>query len=161
MRDWLTNPLTYVLALAVGGALVKGLFWLRDVHNAKQGWGAVVDEIRADIKNILLRLPSTPAPVESGSPLQLTDFGRKMATAMDASAWATTLAPSLREGLAGKRAFEIDEFSRKYVQEKMSHDERVSMCMYEMGVERDSALRVLHVVLRDELIRVLGLSKGG
>ena len=43
----------------------------------------------------------------------------------------------------------------------MSHDERVSMCMYEMGVERDSALRVLHVVLRDELIRVLGLSKGG
>ena len=30
-----------------------------------------------------------------------------------------------------------------------------------MGVERDSALRVLHVVLRDELISVLGLSKGG
>ena len=158
MREWLTNPLTYVLALAVGTALVKGLFWLRDVHNAKQGWGAIVDEIRKDIKDILLRLPPTPASVTSGSPLRLTDFGRKMAVNMDAQAWATDLAPTLREDLAGKRAFEVDEFSRKYVHEHMQHAERVSKCMYQIDVDRDGALRVLQVVLRDALIDALGIA---
>ncbi len=154
MMEWLNNPATYLAAVAVGAAVVKALFWLRDVHNAKEGWGAVVGEIRADIKNILLRLPPTPVPVESGSPLQLTDFGREMAKSMDASSWAEDLAPSLQGDLAGKRAFEVDEFSRKYVHEKMRHDERVSKCMYEMGVDRDDALKVLHVVLRDELLRI-------
>ena len=68
------------------------------------------------------------------------------------------VAPAHHAELAGKRAFEIDEFSRKYVHEHMRHDARVSKCIYEMGVERDNALRELHVVLRDRLITALGIS---
>ena len=160
MRDWLTNPLTYVLAFAAGGAIVTGLFWLRQVHRAQQGWGEVVGEIRKDIKDILLRLPPTPAPVTSGSPLQLTDFGRQMAMSMDAHSWAAALAPCLREDLGGKRAFEVDEFSRQLVHANMRHDERVLRCIYEMGVDRDDSLRVLQVVLRNALISDLEISKG-
>ena len=158
MGEWLNNPLTYVLALAVGGLIVRGLFWLRDVHNAKEGWGAIVTEIRADIKEIFKRLPPLPAPVSASSPLTLTltEFGRKMSESMDATTWARAVAPSLQEDVAGKRAFEIDAFSRDYVGERMTRDDRVAKCMYEMGVERDAALRVLQVVLRDELLKVTG-----
>ena len=156
MSEWLNNPLTYVLALAVGGLIIRGLFWLRDVHNAKEGWGAIVTEIRADIKEIFKRLPPLPAPVSASSPLKLTEFGRKMSESMDATAWARALAPTLQGNIAGKRAFEIDAFSRDYVREHMDRDERVAKCMDEMGVERDAALRVLQVVLRDELLKVAG-----
>ena len=75
---------------------------------------------------------------------------------MEASTWAAGIAPSLfeRERLSDREEFEIDAFSRRYVRENMSEDARVSRCMYELGVGRDDALRVLHVVLRDELIRL-------
>ena len=115
-------------------------------------------EIRADIKRIFERLPAVPAGVKTGSPLTLTDFGEKMSASMNAATWAAELAPTLREALVGKRAFEIDAFSRTYVYEHMKHDERVAKCMYEMGVERDNALRVLAVVLRDQLMATLGVS---
>lgn len=81
-----------------------------------------------------------------------------MSKNMDAAAWAEELAPTLQADFVGRRAFEVDAFSRKYVQERMREDSRVAKCMYEMGVERDHALNVLHVVLRDRLIAALGIS---
>ena len=160
------NPLWIIVIVAVGGALIKGLFWLRDVHTAKDGWTrftteqfpAFAKEIRGRIDQIFERLPPTPAGVAPGSPLRLTGFGEEMSANMNAQDWAAELAPTLQADLVGKRAFEIDEFSRKYVYEKMRHDPRVSKCMYEMGVERENALRVLYVVLRDQLIATLGVS---
>lgn len=50
----------------------------------------------------------------------------------------------------------IDAFSRDYVLEHMDRDDRVAKCMYEMGVDRDAALRVLQVVLWDELLKITG-----
>ena len=32
------NPLWIIVIVAVSGALIKGLFWLRDVHTAKDRW---------------------------------------------------------------------------------------------------------------------------
>ena len=80
MGQWLNNPLTYVLALAVGDLIVRGLFWLRDVHNAKEGWEAV----------LLLIQPS----VTSGSPLKLTATGERMAESIQARQWAAQ--PAIR-----------------------------------------------------------------
>ena len=109
--------------------------------------------MRDDIKQIFLRLP--PVPVVASSPLQLTDYGEKMADFMRAKPWVSDLAPSLRTEVAGKRAFEVDEFSRNYVQTRLEDDlkERVAACVYEFGVDRDNVLKVLQVVLREELLR--------
>lgn len=115
-------------------------------------------EIREKLDEVFRRLPVSPAGVKTGSPLTLTDFGKTMSANMDAATWAAELAPTLQAELVGKRAFQIDAFSRKYVYEHMRHDERVAKCMYEMGVERDNALQVLGVVLRDQLIALLGVS---
>ena len=78
-----------------------------------------------------------------------------MADFMKAKPWASDLAPSLRAEVAGKRAFEVDEFRRSFVHLRLNDDlkERVAACAYEFGVDRDDVLKVLQVVLRDELLR--------
>ena len=157
MGDWLVTNWRLVLAvLAVASAIFAAGRWVGKVDAAVKQFNEFAKEIRAQLKDIFLRLPATPAPVSSSSPLQLTDFGRKMAEFMDASSWARETVPSLRENVAGKLAFEIDVFSRDYVREHMDRDDRVAKCMYEMGVDRDAALRVLQVVLRDELLKITG-----
>ena len=111
-------------------------------------------EIRDDIKKIFLRLP--PVPVASSSPLKLTDFGEKIAKEFEAREWATGLTPTLAHEVEGKRAFEIDEFSEKFVGTRLGKDweERVAGCAYDFGIKRDDVRAVLRVVLRDELIRL-------
>ena len=76
---------------------------------------------------------------------------------MKAKPWASALAPPLRAEVAGKRAFEVDEFSREFVQVRAEDDlkERFAACGYEFGVDRDDVLKVLQVLLREELLRHL------
>ena len=174
MADWLNTPLLVIAVLAVAGTLwgIVLFIWKVALRTAKLDAGerdfrtfaqeirGKIEKIEGHVVQIFLRLPPTPAGVKSGSPFQLTDFGKEMARNMGAQDWAAEVAPNHQAELAGKRAFEIDEFSRKYVHEKMRRDERVSKCMYRMGVERDNALSVLQVVLRDQLIAVLGYLAG-
>ena len=148
------NPLWILVALAVGTAIVKGLFWLRDVHTAKQGWADVTEEIRKDIKRIFHLLRS---PVSGDSPLRLNTFGRDIAAKFGvggAEAWAAHLAPSLEPAVAGMADFEIDGFADKYVRGELdAQTERsIAKCAYEVGADRDVVLLVLRVVLRDALL---------
>ncbi len=160
MADWLSTPLIVTASLAVIFAVVKVIRWTATVDLGLDRFSGFakevrddIKEVRDDIKQIFLRLP--PVSVVGSSPLQLTDFGERMADFMNAKPWASDLAPSLRAEVAGKRAFEVDEFSRNYVQRDLSDDlkERVAACAYEFGVDRDNALKVLQVVLRNELLR--------
>ena len=153
MADWLSTPLIVTASLAVIIAAVKVIRWTATVDLRLDQFTAFAKEVRDDIKQIFLRLP--PVPVVSSSPLQLTDFGARMADFMKAKPWASDLAPSLRAEVVGKRAFEVDEFSRSFVYLRLNDDlkERVAACAYEFGVDRDDVLKVLRVVLRDELLR--------
>ena len=167
MADWLSTPLIVTASLAVILAAVKFIRWTatvdskldqfsdfagevqQDIREVRQD----LKEVRQDITQIFLRLP--PPPVAGDSPLQLTDFGRKMADFMKVKSWTADVAPALRDEVAGKRPFEVDEFSRSYVQGRLQDDmkESVAACAYEFGVERDAVLKVLQVALRNELLR--------
>ena len=153
MADWLNTPLIVTASPAVIYAVVKVIRWTATVDLKLNQFTDFAKEVRDDIKQIFLRLP--PVPVAGSSPLRLTDFGEKMADFMRAKPWASDLAPSLQAEVAGKRPFEVDEFSRGYVQSRLNDElkERVAACAYEFGVDRDAVLRVLQVVLRDELLR--------
>lgn len=148
------NPLWILVALTVLGLAVKGLFWLRDVHNMKEGWQTFAKEIRDDIKKILERIPP-PTTLESASPLRLSEIGEKISKSMNAAAWATRVAPSLASDVAGKQPFEIDQFSDKYVETRLDVDDTawVAKQAYEAGVTPAAVRAVLRVVLRDELLR--------
>lgn len=58
MEEWVGNPLTWVLALAVAGALIRTGMWIGAVNADRHSFKASLEEIRKDIKKILKRLPS-------------------------------------------------------------------------------------------------------
>lgn len=160
MVDWLSTPLIVTASLAVILAAVKFIRWTATVDSKLDQFSDFAKEVRQDLrevrqdlKQIFLRLP--PPPVAGDSPLQLTDFGRKMADFMKVKSWTADVAPALRDEVAGKRPFEVDDFSRSYVQGRLQDDmkESVAACAYEFGVERDAVLKVLQVALRNELLR--------
>lgn len=160
MVDWLSTPLIVTASLAVILAAVKFIRWTATVDSKLEQFSDFarevrqdLREVRQDLKQIFLRLP--PPPVAGDSPLQLTDFGRKMADFMKVKSWTADVAPSLRNEVVGKRPFEVDDFSRSYVQGRLQDDmkESVAACAYEFGVERDAVLKVLQVALRNELLR--------
>ncbi len=108
-------------------------------------------ELRGDIKAILMRLPS--APVSTESPLRLTDFGDKLSAHMEAESWAAEIAVDLAPNVQGYEDYQVDQVARDYVSGQLSAEMgiRVDRCAYEFGIEREGALSVLRVVLRDAL----------
>ena len=160
----INNPLWILVTIAVGGALVKGLFWLRDVHTAKESWArftaetfpAFAKEIRGRIDQIIERIPP-PKTLASASPLRLSPLGEKVAESLNAGDWASRVAPGLTAAVAGMEPFEIDRFSENYVETELGEqfEKRVAACAYDFGITRSAVLGALRVVLRDELIRII------
>ncbi len=145
-------PLWITIGLAVVGAVWGVAAWVTKVNEARKGWRDVATEIRKDIKQIFLRLPP-PQTTGSGSPVQLTEFGEKVAAKLEASAWATERAPHLWQKVEGFKPFEVDEFCENYVQNNLdtATRERVAQRAYEFGIKREHVLNVLRVVLREAL----------
>ncbi len=171
MGDWLNTPLIVIAALAAGSALV-GVFvfvwkvsrWTSNVdgtlaslkENAERDRAAfttVAKEVREDIKRILLYL-SPRSPIESSSPYRLSEFGEEIAAKLNARGWATQLAPPLLREVENLEPFEVNDFTWEYVANRLSAEWRrhVSVCAYEMGIERAHVEAVLAIVLRDELL---------
>ena len=153
MPEWLSkllsNPLTWTAILGV----LAGLIYWKGKVDAKLGslddW---MTEIRGDIKRILERLP--PRTVTANSPLRLTDFGGKIATAFGAEQWVRDVARPLATPLVDKEPFEIDDFCQDYVDNMLDQDDntRVESLAYKYGIESKDVLQVLRVVLRDEIL---------
>ena len=162
MTDWLNTSVIVVAVLAVGALVWKIVYRVAKVDLAAKDFGAFTEktfpafakEIRDDIKQILLRLPP-PTPIENGSPARLNEYGRKMAAFLRAEEWAAGIAATAVREVVNKRPFEIEEFSRRYVESNLDPkiEERVAACAYEFGTERDRVKPVLWVVLRDELMQ--------
>ena len=155
MSEWLSTPAGVSATVALLSALGGLIYWMGKVQEHKGAVTVFMKEIRDDIKKIFDRLPGTPNPVSGASPLRLTDFGEKIAKSMNAKAWAEQMAPALSDEVRGKASFEIDEVAQNYVNNKLDEDwnRRVSESAYEFGTSRDGILRVLQVLLRNELIK--------
>ena len=91
MADWLNTPVVIIAAPAVAGVVWNIARWVVKVDLSTKDWARFTEkgfpefakEIREDVKQILLRLPA-PSPVASASPVQLTEFGRKIAAWVEA-----------------------------------------------------------------------------
>ena len=155
---WVT-PATLVV-IAVLGGLAKLIHWMGKVEEHRKGADehrkTVSDfmaEIRGDIKQILGRLSPS---MEGASPLRLTPFGEKMSEWLKAKAWAASPAPSLRTRVEGMQPAKIDLFCREYVRGIELGDDweqRVIDCAYEFGTDSSAVHDVLHIELRDALLK--------
>ena len=131
--------------------------FMQEVGEHRKTVTSFMKEIRDKVDRIFERLP--PVPVAGMSPRRLTDFGEKISASIAAKAWAADLAPKLRSRVEGKAPFEVDRFSHEYVHGDEIGPEwarRVAACAYEFGTDAAGVLDVLQVVLRDELLALLG-----
>ena len=161
MEKLFTNPVTYLVILALIGTVWKIARWTQKIDQGHVDFREFVKEIKDDIKeirghilDIFNRLP--PVPTAGKSPLQLTDFGEKIAARLEAYQWGKRIAPTLLTKVKGKQPFEIDEFSNAYVNDCLDEQwhRLVAEGAYEFGIDRDGVLSVLRVILRDELLRL-------
>ena len=157
---WVADNATAVVigSLAVLSGLWKSVTWVFKIDRGEKDFRDFVQEIRADIKDILKAVQPTTKP---GSPLTLTELGLKVADALGADAWASDLAPRLLDQVQDRRPHEIDDFCRSHVESDLTEEMRnlVSKNAYDFGITQDSVRAVLHVVLRDELLRITGQSE--
>lgn len=156
-ESWLSTPAIVIAVLAVLGLLWKAAHWKGSVDSDLPYLKSMMEEIRNDIKKIFQALP-VPTAV-SKSPMQLTDFGRQIATRLEVWEWAAREAESVLDDrtLADLPAFEIEAFCESYV-EKQYHEgglvrDKVHRAIYEFGIERGRALPVLRIPLREALLK--------
>ena len=152
MSDWLNTPVTVVALLAVLTVFWTMARWTGMVDSGIRELKDGQKELRDDVKTILARLPSKV--IESGSPIRLTDLGVEVATALKAETWASDAATRLEEQVAGKRDFEIEQFSREYTRTRLGDEwrDRISACAYSFGLDPSEVESVLGVKLRDALL---------
>ena len=146
-----------VLLIAIVTGLMKFATWKggvdqqnKEINNTLRDFMA---EIRDDIKTILGRLPSPS--VTGGSPLRLTKLGEEISRTLEISEWANITAEELRDHIADKSAYEIQEFCFNYVRKftpDAEQDAKIKDCAFENGIDIQGVLDVLAVELRDRLL---------
>lgn len=145
-----------VAALALAGAIFGAGKWVGAVNSDRASFKEFMAEVRDDIKEILQRLPART--VTGGSPLRLTDLGRKISEHLGAAAIARDLADEFRDRVAGKPEHEIQEtcfdfIENRYVPAK-DVDALIRASAYENGIEREQVLRVIAIEMRDRLLQL-------
>ena len=155
--EWITDTLTWIIlgvAVAVVVASVRIGMWVGTVNTDRRSFNEFMTELRADIKEILLR--TKPTPVAGSSPLRLTDLGEKIAKRLDANKIVERIILEVQDRAKGKSAYEIQELSSKFfLNDYLPEEEEESLiqeCAFENGIDREQVLRVLVVVLRDRLL---------
>ena len=161
MAEWLASPAGTTVIVAIAGGLLWLANWIGKMQEQKSEVAKFVTELRAHtpqilerMQQILERLPR--ATVTPSSPLRLTEYGKKIAGHLNAKVWAQERArdEELLRQVRGLEEHEIDEFVDLRAGRLLTAQMQASIapCAYQFGVTRDDVLRILKVVLRDELI---------
>lgn len=146
---WVVAGLTVTLVFA----LFRAARWSASTDSRLDTLEGLVKEIREDIKKIFNALPAQT--VKGRSPVQLTEFGEKISTAVSARGWAADHAPNLVAEASGKPEFELFEICVRYVAKQIEDDDfsrMVRAAAYEHGTEPEQIRKVYEVELRDQLL---------
>ena len=140
-----------------------GVDGLLEVTKDFPDWKSRVDrklsEIQTKVDRILEKLREQPQSriIRPFSPLSLTELGRDVAEAIDASTWAKQTALELRAKTSDMSPYEVQEYCIRYClfeyTPTKSHLEKLEQCAFEKGVQMDGVLQVLGIVLRDEMLQ--------
>jgi len=157
MPEWAAaTPWWVALGLLIAFVTAVWQFarWTGRVDTKLDDLGKAVAEIREAITKLLQGQSSKT--VSSGSPLQLTDLGKRISADLGIPSIAASLAHELRERVSGKPAYDIQELSFAFIRDEYrpgaEMDARIKQCAYENGIDRDGVLDVLAIELRDRLM---------
>ena len=168
MPDWVTFAGLVTLLVAFIAAVAKISRWSGQVDadrkNLKESAATdrstlkeFMEEIRSDIKKILLALPP-PRTAARARPAQLTEFGQEVAARVDAHAWAVRESQSILADatLIEMEPYQIEAFCGRHVTDQSRKQapvqEKVQRAIYEFGIDMERALPVLRIPLRNALL---------
>ena len=130
----------------------------KDMNQSRQDMNQFrqdMTEIREKLYGILERLPLPPG-VAPGSPIRLTDFGKKVSASLSIGEWAADHAERLRNDASGKREFEIFEMCVEHASGQFDEDSKFQRTIregaYEQSMELGNVKRICAVELRDALL---------
>ena len=166
MAEWTNNP--WIIAgvsiglLALLYAIGRGLFalgeWVGRVNTDQTTFKDFMKEMRADIKEILLRLSSTPTAT-SASPIQLTEFGQEISHELKVKEWVPTQAEVLLERARGMQEHEVYDLCMDHVQSRTDEEktlrDAIRASAYQHGIDVAQVQRVYVIELRDALLKLL------
>ena len=118
-----------------------------------------IKAIHAGISRVLARFSET---ISESSPLTLTEKGQRISEKLDATTVTANLAINLKEGLAGKSPYEIQDFCFDYIRQEFEPDDDFSSamkdCAFYEGTDLEGVRAVLAVELRNHLLTAFGLA---
>ena len=122
-----------------------------EINTLKKG----LKTVQEDIKKLFERLPPQKT-ADASSPLNLTDFGRKISDHVDAKEWANNNAEKLMEQARGKEEFEIFSICSEHVEktfdEENEFNRTVQSTAYNYGTDTEQVLMVYRIELRDRIL---------
>ena len=148
------HPLVILgIAVAVGAALISVGAWKGRMDEHRSTVVDFMARVEAKLDKIFDRV-RTAQPLESGSPLRLNDVGRKISGTLDAAAWARREAGVLRERVADKSPYDIQQFCFRYVADEFQPDDELDAAIKDCAFQHGASVSgVLAVELRDVLLK--------
>ena len=147
--------------LAFISFVYKHGYWKGEVNSDRKSFKDFMKEIKRDIREIKDKLSGIPPATSPGSPLELTDYGKKLSKFLDAEKWAEEIAETLLPNVAGKDGYEVQEYCNTYVFDEFEptdlQAQKIRECMFQNGATRTHVNEVFSLVLRDKLLDELGL----
>ncbi len=134
--------------------------WRGRMNSDLDDFRQLQNEIRSDIKEILIRLPQKPTA--SKSPIHLTELGERISGSADAKQWAEETANQLIQQTTDMNSIELQSFAFEHAK-TFAPDESLLQHMQESafqeGTGLDEVRDALGVELRDSLLRRNDLSR--
>ena len=148
------NPVAWVVAVTT----IFGVgVWVGSVNSDRKNFKEFMQEVRTKLDRLLQRLPRQT--LATGSPLQLTELGEEISEQLGALAIAKEAVQSVLDEARGKSAYQIQELSFVYFQQRYKPDpdleRRMQDCAFENGIQIGQIQEVFAVHLRDELLKEL------
>ncbi|MCZ0942268.1 MAG: hypothetical protein OXJ53_04350 [Gammaproteobacteria bacterium] len=149
-----------ILLIALVKVLWEAASWYGSVNADRYNFKEFMQEVRGDIKEILLKLSKPVA--ERGSPIRLTDLGKKVSDEVGAKEIAKGLLGDMLPEVRDKSAYDIQEYCFSHLNEcdlSLSEEQiaEIKQCAFDNGIETLSVRRVIAIELRDMILSELSL----
>ena len=106
-----------------------------------------------------------PPVAKSTSPRTLTDYGTKLSLEIDAPSLAAHYAAGLRDKIGSMNAWQIQELCFNHAENEIMNDlqqhdidryTQITMCACREGIDLSRVMRVVGIVMRDQLLQQTG-----
>lgn len=141
--------------------------WKGTVDTDRNAFKTFMQEIKDDIKTILLRLPQSTTG--HSSPIQLTELGGKVVDMVKPHGWIEDYATGLLNDIQSDdmSLYQIQEHAFSFAEsgllsrlqtEKPEVVKAIENCAFHHGISIGEVMKALGVVLRDKIFQLQGLS---